>query len=204
MKLLAPVLALVTLTSFALADEVEPVPEGKTLAIARLLISVLGAPTDAPLSTDVDAEKAVAIQAGQAGLLAMPDKKLTAEALSASTKDPVVLGQLWMHKVVPAVDKAAPAPEKLRTLTVHGDNEDADAEVYYLGVAKGESGALELSLFGKDKTPLVKVPLVKTDAAASATPIALNGRKDDDHTGTLVITVFGSYKADVTVTRPRE
>ena len=204
MKSLLSILALASLSTLVIADEVEAVPADRTQNIARKVTATLGTPTDAAIAVDVDIDKAVAIKAGEAGLLATPDKKLTAEGLAAAGKEATPLGQLWMHKVVPAVQGAAPGPDKLRSVTVKGENEDAQAEVYYLGVAKSDAGALELSLFAKDKTALVKVPLVKTDAAANNTPIALNGHKDGDNTGTLVITVFGSYKADVTVTKPRE
>ncbi len=201
MKFLVPLLALTTL---ALAQEVEPVPAEKTLAIATKLTATLGTPGDAPLAVEVNTEKAVAIKAGPGGLLAMPDKKLTAETLAAAGKEQLPLGQLWMHKMVPEIQHAPAPASKLRTVTVNDGNDDARAEVYYLGVAKAASGGLELSLFGKDKTALVTVPLAKTDAAANATPFALDGHKDGDHSGTLVITIFGSYKADVTVTRPAE
>jgi len=39
---------------------------------------------------------------------------------------------------------------------------------------------------------------------ATSIPIALDGHKESENTGVLVITVFGSYKADVRVTKPRE
>jgi hypothetical protein len=35
-------------------------------------------------------------------------------------------------------------------------------------------------------------------------PIALDGRKEGENSGVLVVTIFGSYKADITVTKPRE
>jgi hypothetical protein len=201
MKFIVPFLALTILLR---AQEVEPVPAEHTAGIAAKLLEVLGKPADAPLATEVDADKAVAIKAGKAGMLAMPDKKLSPATLDGAGKDPVAVGQLWMHLVVPQVDKTAPDPDKLRTLTVGDGEKEAKVELYYLAVTKTEAGALELSLFAKDKTPLVKVPLAKTDAAATATPIALDGHKDTDTTGLLVISLFGSYKADLTVTKPRE
>lgn len=35
-------------------------------------------------------------------------------------------------------------------------------------------------------------------------PVTLDGHKEGENTGVLVVTVFGAYKADVTVTKPRE
>ena len=78
------------------------------------------------------------------------------------------------------------------------------SRLYYLGVTRTEIGSLELSIFAKDRQPLVKVTLVKMDAAASSTPIHLDGCRGSDKEGVLIITVFGCYKAEVIVTSPRE
>ncbi len=200
-----PVLALASMVTVACAQEIEPVAQDHAIAIARKLTTTLGTPADAPIATEVDVEKATGIKGGsKAGLLAMPDKRLSAESLAATGKDPVAVGHLWMRLVVPSVGNAAPAPDKLRTLTISDGQEDAKVELYYLAATKSEKGELELSLLCKDKTPLVKVPLVKTDAAANSTPIALAGHKEGENTGVLVVTVFGTYKADITVTKPRE
>jgi hypothetical protein len=109
-----------------------------------------------------------------------------------------------MRNVVPMAGGTAPEAMKLRTIPVSDGEKEVKVEVYYLGVTKTDAGALELGLYTKAKEPLVTAPLVKTDAAASTTPIAIDGHKESDNTGALVVTVFGSYKADFSVTRPRE
>lgn len=73
-------------------------------------------------------------------------------------------------------------------------NNYAFPEVYLLGISKVDGGDVELGLYAKDQEPLVKVPLVKTNAPTSVVPIAINGRKEGENTGVLVITV----------TKPRE
>ena len=45
---------------------------------------------------------------------------------------------------------------------------------------------------------------MKTNAPTNAVPIAIEGRYEGENTGVLSITVFGNYKADITVTKPRE
>jgi hypothetical protein len=197
--------ALLVVAACAVAQEIQQVPVEQAGKIARKVTASLGSPSDAPFAVDPDVEKPAAIKgSGETGLLALPDRKLKPEALAAAGKETTALGHLWMRNVVPAVNNAAPDPAKLRTVTVADNDKEVKLEVYYLGVTKAESGALDLGIFGKDKEPLVKVPLVKTDATASSTPIALDGHKEGENTGLLVITVFGSYKADVTVTKPRE
>ena len=202
MKLL-PILALIS--TFAVAQEIQPVSAEQAGKIARRVIEALGSPTDAPFAVDAVAEKSTGIKgSGEVGLLAIPDRKLTAETVAGAGKTASALGQLWMRNVVPAVSNAAPDAAKLRTVTVHDGDKDAKVEVYFLGIAKADGGDVELGLYAKDKEPLVRVPLVKTNAPASAVPIALDGRKEGENTGVLVVTVFGSYKADITVTKPRE
>ena len=202
MKLL-PVLALIS--TFAVAQEIQQVPAEQAGKIERKVTEALGSPTDAPFAVDADAEKSAGIKgSGDVGLLAIPDKKLTVEKVAGAGREASALGQLWMRNVVPAVSSTAPDAAKLRTVTVHDGDKDAKVEVYFLGISKAEGGDVDLGLYAKDKEPLVKVPLVKTNAAASAVQIALDGRKEGENTGVLVITVFGSYKADITVTKPRE
>lgn len=202
MKLLPAILLIATC---AVAQEIQQMPAEQAGKIARKVAEALGSLTDAPFVVDGDADKSVGIKAsGETGLLAIPDRKLTAEAVANAGEAVSALGQLWMRNVVPAVNSASADPAKLRTVTVRDGDQEAKVEVYFLGITRTSAGALELGLYAKDKEPLVKVPLVKTDAAASATPIALDGHKEGENTGVLVVTVFGSYKADVTVTKPRE
>ena len=201
MKLIS---ALLVLSTFAVAEEIQQVSAEQAGKIARMVTAAFGSPTDAPFVVDADAGKPAGIKAGDSGLLAIPDKKLTPEIVAAAGSEITALGQLWMRNVVPSVNNAAPDSAKLRTVKVSDGDKEVPVEVYYLGITKADSGAIELGLYTKDKTPLVKAPLVKTDAAANTTPIALDGHKEGESGGVLVITVFGSYKADVTVTKPRE
>lgn len=202
MKLI-PILALIS--TIAVAQEIQQVSAEQAGKIARKVTEALGSPSDAPFAVNPDTEKSAGIKgSGEVGLLAIPDRRLTVETVAGAGKTTSALGQLWMRNVVPAVSNAAPDAGKLRTVTVHDGDKDAKVEVYFLGISKADGGEVELGLYAKDKEPLVKVPLVKTNAPPSAVPIALDGRKEGENTGVLVITVFGSYKADITVTKPRE
>ena len=205
MKTMKLLLALILIATCAVAQEIQQMSAEQTAKIARKVAEVLGSPADAPFAVDADADKSVGIKAsGETGLLAIPDKKLTVESVANAGKAVLALGQLWMRNVAPSVNGAAADPAKLRTVTVRDGDQEAKVEVYFLGIARTDAGTVELSLYAKDKEPLVKVPLVKTDATPNATPIALDGHKEGENTGVLVVSVFGSYKADVTVTKPRE
>ncbi|MEK0449649.1 MAG: hypothetical protein RL088_1917 [Verrucomicrobiota bacterium] len=197
MKTLIAILAVSVAT--VVAAEIESIDSEQLGKIARRILSDYGSPADVPVATDVDVEKAAGLKGGEAGLIAMPDKKLSAESLATISDKPVTFGQLWMHKVVPAIGGSAPSAAKLRTVEV-GD-EHKKVEVYYLTAAKSPAGVVELSLISAGKEPLVKVPLVKTDAAESATPFSVSAQKDGEQSGVLVLSVFGSYKADIPLTK---
>ncbi len=205
MKAMKLITILALISTFAVAQEIQQVSPEQAGKIARKVTEAMGSPSDAPFAVDADVEKATAIKgSGEVGLLAIPDKMLTVEKVRGAGKALFALGQMWMRNVVPAVGNAAPDAAKLRTVTVHERDQDAKVEVYFLGISKADAGDLELCLYAKDKEPLMKVPFVKTNAPESPVPIALDGRKEGENTGVLVVTVFGSYKADITVMKPLE
>ncbi len=197
--------AIFLIATCAVAQEIQQMPAEQVAKIARKVVATLGSPSDAPFSVDADVEKSAGIKAsGETGLLAIPERKLTAEIVANAGKEVTALGQLWMRNVVPAVSGATADPAKLRTVSVRDGDQAAKVEVYFLGLTKSDAGTVEIGFYAKDKEPLLKVPLVKTDMPASATPIALDGHKEGENSGVLVITIFGNYKADVVVTKPRE
>jgi hypothetical protein len=200
MKALA-VLALVTAASFA--QEVVPLDEAQRGA--RKVTDSLGTLADAPFATEVDVTKPQAIKAGKAGLLIIPDKKLSSEALGAAGDSITPLGQLWMLNISLGKN-GEPAPsDKIRFLNVSDGDRTLQVQLYFVGAAKNPEGKLDLVVFAKDKEPLLRVPLTKaSDSASQELPIQISGRKDDDSTGTLSLHVLGQYVADLTVKRPAE
>ena len=202
MKTIFTILAVTIATTFAV--EIQPIEQDAAAKIARLILSQYGAPTDAPFVNELDTEKVAGIKGGEAGLIVIPDKKLTPELLAAVTDKPTAIGQLWMHKVVPAINGVAADSAKLRTVKVAGDDGSKSVEVYYLSVSKSAAGTLDLALTSAGKESLLKVPLVKTDATASAVPVAVAARKDGENGGVLALSVFGNYKADISITKAGE
>lgn len=202
MKTIFAILAVTIATTFAV--DIQPIESEAAGKIARVILSQYGAPADAPFVTELDTEKVAGIKGGEAGIILIPDKKLTPELLAAATDKPTAIGQLWMHKVVPSINGAAADSAKLRTVKVAGDQGTKAVEVYYLSVSKSAAGALDLALTSAGKDALLKIPLVKTDATATAAPLAVAAHKDGEHGGVLVLSVFGNYKADVSITKAGE
>ncbi len=189
--------ALLVLTAFAAGKSVEPISADKAELIARRLVLALGTPADAPFASVVDPAKASGLKAGHGGLIFVPETNLTAETVASAGKEPVALGQLWMLKVSITPGDVAPAAAKLRNIEVAAGELKRSVQMYFVTVAKNDTGALELSFFAKEKEALVKVLLAKTDAVANEIPVGLTGRQEGEYTGVLVMTIFGSYKADV-------
>jgi hypothetical protein len=172
---------------------------------ARKVTDALGTPTDAPFSLTVDITKPQAIRSGKAGLLVIPDKQLSLEAIAASGANITPIGQLWMRNVSLGKEGQAVANDKLRFLTVNDGDQDLPVQLYYLGVKKNAEGKLDLVIFAKDKEPLLTQPLTKFESLSSQLlPIELSGKKEDDNTGTLSLNLLGQYKVDLTVKRPVE
>jgi hypothetical protein len=195
--------ALALLTVVSLAQEVVPLDEAQRGA--RKVTDTLGTPQDAPFVAEVDVTKPQAIKAGKAGLLVIPDKKLTLETLGSTGDAVIPIGQLWTLNISLGKN-GEPAPnDAIRFLSVSDGDRNLQVQLYFVGAAKNGSGQLDLVVFAKGKEPLIRVPLTKAGAAsAQELPIEISGRKDDDNTGTLSLRVLGQYMADLTVKRPAE
>ena len=66
MKLIS---ALLVLSTFAVAEEIQQVSAEQAGKIARMVTAAFGSPTDAPFAVDADAGKPAGIKAGDSGLL---------------------------------------------------------------------------------------------------------------------------------------
>ena len=127
MKTIQVLPAIILFATAAIAQEIQPIPAEQAEKIGRKILATLGSPADAPFAVDADASKGAGIKAGDLGMLAQPDRKVTAEAVDAAGKEPVALGHLWMRMVVPSVNGTAADPAKLRTVTVKDG--DTNSEV---------------------------------------------------------------------------
>lgn len=200
MKFLA---SLALLTTISFAQEVVPLDEAQRGA--RKVTDTLGTPADAPFVSEVDVTKPQAIKAGKAGLLVIPDKKLTLETLGGASDAITPIAQLWMLNISLGKNGEPAANDAIRFLSVNDGDRNLDVQLYFVGAAKNNSGQLDLVVFAKGKEPFLRVPLVKASSTSTQElPIEISGRKDDDRTGTLSLRLLGQYTADLTVKRPAE
>jgi hypothetical protein len=178
----------------------ERVPPEDAQRVGRQLADQ-SAKLDVPAQVQVepDTDKAFAIRHEKVAALVMPDKKFSADVLSKAGKDVVPIGHLWMRRMVPAVEGKAAANDKLRILKITVKDEEEPLPLCLLGVRKKGDG-LELLVFGKDKEPLLTLPLTKADSRQDL-PIELDGKKNDNDTGTLTINILGKYEAKLIVAK---
>jgi hypothetical protein len=147
-----------------------------------------------PIPTDVDTQSPVALREGEYGGMVLPQKNLSAEALSKAGKDAVTpLGQLWLLKLAPMCNGQAVSAEKLRLVNVQADGGEVTVPQCALGVRRNSADALELLVFGKDKEPLLAVPL-KAIESKQDLPIDMDAETDYD-SGKVTLKILGKYQA---------
>jgi hypothetical protein len=135
-------------------------------------------------------------------LMIIPDKAFTADKLAATGEAITPVGQLWTADAIVAVSGRAPAKERLRFFTIKDGEGERKVQLYLVGASKNAQGALELIVFGKDKEPLIRIPIDKFPVGSQQVPIELSGHKNDEDSGTLTLSLLGQYKADILLVKP--
>lgn len=178
----------------------ERIPQEQAQKAAAMLAEH-AAKLDGPqIKTEVDAQKPFGLQQGQRAAVIIPDKKLSEDALSKAGKDVVPLGQLWLRGLAPVADGKVLPNDKLRVVKVKADNQDHELPLCLLGVRKNKDGGLEMVVYGKDKEPLLSVPLKKMDVKQEL-PLELEAKRGDNETAQVLVSVLGKYQASLTVGR---
>jgi hypothetical protein len=152
-----------------------------------------------PIATDVDMQQPVALRDEDYGLMVLPQKNLAASTLTQATDAKVTpLGQLWLHKLTPMRDGAGVSSQKLRMVTIQADGDEATVPQCALGVKRKADGALELLVFGKEKEPVLAVPM-KTIDSKQETPIDVAAERQSE-SGRITLKILGKYQASFDVT----
>ena len=201
MKIL-PALALTfALASAAGAQEIAATPLDEAQKAAHKVAASLSL-TDAPLAIDADLDKPHLVKGGGGGAMIIPDKKLTAETLAAAGETPVPVGQLWLLKATVAENGHPVAEDKTRHVAVEDGDKEIRLQLFLLGAAKNARGTLDLVVFAKDKTPLLRLPLEKGAGTSPQLPAELAGQKNDEGSATLTLRLAGGYQARLLLMKP--
>lgn len=197
MKLAVRLALLFVLGGLAQAQEAIPLEEAQKAA--RKLITVSSSASDLPFTVDADAERPAGLKGDEAGVIVLPDKGLTADAVAAAGKTFVPVGQLWSLKVTLASGGRSFTSDKLRLVSVGDGERTREVQFFLLGVVKNEQGALELGVFGKGAEPLYRVALQKAGSGSQNFPIEISGTKTGEESARLTLSVLGQYTADLDV-----
>jgi hypothetical protein len=149
------------------------------------------------LKIELDLSQASGLQDDNTGIILVPAKGLTEEALPEAGKaeSGAPLGYLFLTpRFNPLVDDRPPADEQLRVIDY------GDGRVTSLILTARHVGGDEwkLLVFGAEQKPLIEAPIYPADESGPGT---LSMRVEDvqDEKGTLVLTVFGKYEASITI-----
>ncbi len=192
------VIALLVCTC-TMARAQDRVPREQCLKIACQLSVDLKQLLDTPIPTDPDIKRSVAVAREEHGGLVMPETRLSADTLAKAGKEPVAIGQLWLHKIVPLRDGQPVKHEELRMLTVGPADNPRTTARCVLAVQKNAGGKLELLVIGKEKKPLLTLPIKENAAAVPGDlPIDISAIVKDE-TATVTLTIAGKYEASFEV-----
>jgi hypothetical protein len=194
-KSLAFVFASLCMGRGAMAQETVALDEAQK--IAQKLVAVSIASSDQPFVVEVDADKPVGIKGDDAGLIILPDKRLSADSLANVGKTFTPVAQLWTYKVNLANNGISVANSKLRTLAMVDGGKTRDVQLFLVGVAKNEQGAIELVIFGKGSDPVLRATLTKSGGGTQNLPIEISGRKTGEGAATLTLNLPGQYTAEL-------
>jgi len=201
-KFLAFAFAALLLTHAAIAQEAIDLEEAQKIALK--LVSAATASADQPFNVEADPDKPVGFKGADAGLIIVPDKRLTAEAMANAGKTLTPVAQLWTYKITLSSGGQSVDSGKTRTITVGDGDKSRDVQLFLVGVTKNEQGALELVVFGKGNEPVLRAPVTQLHAAKQNLPIEATGRKTTDTTATLTVDLFGQYTADIAVAKAND
>lgn len=190
--------ALLIVTTCHYASSQEQLPRREALKYAFLVSTDLKTLQSTPITTDVDLKQPVALRDGDYGAMILPEAKLTADAIAKAGEQIVPVGQLWLHKLTPMRGGSGIPGYQLRLVNIVGEEESGEAAQCALGVKNNGADGLELLVFGKEKNPLLKVPLKKTERTQQL-PIALQAEREDE-SGRLTLNLLGRYEASFRVT----
>jgi hypothetical protein len=194
------VLAAVTALS---AQDLQPIPSEELAKATKLLMEASSRLGDVPLKLELVPDQAIGLKSGDVGAVLIPDRRLKIEKSDKAEKKknkgaPLVVGQLWTSKLSPR-DKGSVVPnERLRLVKVTTKDKELELAVFVLAIEKSGKNTFQLALYGRDSSPVLRVPLTAAKSKG-APPVALAGRKTDEEGGVLELKLLGRFTAEIPV-----
>lgn len=195
--------ALTLFSCAAWADPLDPIPADVVAQIAPRLVEDAGKQADPPFKVDADADKATGLfRQGVGGLMVVPVKGLKADSLTGvDGPNGAPAGYFFLHKLTPVVDGKPVDSAKFTTLILKDNNgNEREIATLRLAVKKVSDTEWKLLVFAKDKKPIITAAF-REQANGSDQPVSLSAKEAQNDQGTLTITMFGKYAADVTLAK---
>lgn len=193
----ATLVAVAILASWCAAPAQETLSREEALKAAFQLCRDLPKMLDTPIPTDPDVKRPFGVQAEKRGLIILPESKLGVDTVAKAGSQAVSIGQLWLLKITPMVDRQIVKIDRLRIVTVRGDKENVDLALCALGIRKGADGHPELLIYGKDKEPLIRVALTQI-SEKQENPIEASAEQQGDG-ATVTLKILGKYAGSFVV-----
>jgi len=196
--------ALVTLVlgcigAIAVWAEPQPIPEEFAVAVARRLCEKADKDEGAPLKITGDPEKAHGLHEPEvAAAMVVPRTELKMDNLkNVDQPKGEPTGYLFLYKITLLLDNKPYPQEKLPTVVLKSDDGvERTVIALRLALRKDAEDDWKLLVFGKENKPLVTAKF-RQEPNNSSLPLSLSAKDIGENQGTLVVTVFGKYAADV-------
>ena len=151
-----------------------------------------------PLKCDVDLINPIAVRDGDYGGMFLTDKNFSVEKLGQLTNKRLPVGELWLYHLGPMRSSELIPTSELNIIPLSTDEGEMKIPLCVLSVIKNRQDKLEMLVFGKEKKPILRVPLKSIDEK-QATPVVISGERESE-SGTVILKLYGKYEAKISVT----
>lgn len=189
-------LSLLGAVAWAQSLNLKPIPADILARRAKPLAEAATKVTDAPVGCVADETKITGLYApGPVAVFLMGDKKLSEDVIKKAGKEPVPVALLFFISLAPTANGQPLAADKLRTVTVKGqEGEERKLSLLHLAVVN-EGGQHRLQFYAKGKQPLLDAPLT----TARGSEVVDIHSKPAEKGAVLTLTLAGKYQATLPV-----
>ncbi|MGB9604174.1 MAG: hypothetical protein ACPMAG_15420 [Limisphaerales bacterium] len=199
MKKIVSLSILLATVAIISAQEIEQVPRRDAVRIAAYLNFDLSLFNTTPIPTDADVKRPVGMRVGEYAGLIVPECKLSPDTFKNIEPNKVIpVGQLWLHKIALMKNDELISTDKMQPVPFEYRDTQTQVNLCLLGARKNQDGKLELLIFGKDKNPLLTLPIKETETTQE-NPIEIAAQLVDSY-AKITLKLVGKYQATFNAT----
>jgi hypothetical protein len=200
---LSPVLLtlLAGATAAGSAQDLQPFSPEELAKATPALLAANARLGDGPMKLELAPDRATGFRTGDVGAILIPDQRLKVEKRdknqrSRDKRGTMCVGQLWTSKLAPKDNNTVVANDRLRLVNVVADNKELELAVYAMRIEKAGKKGMQLALYAKDNSAVLRVPLA-AEKSKGAAPVVLAARRTGEDEGVLELKILGRYKAEI-------